>query len=252
MGGEVVTQRGGEVTAVEAIKGASRMLRGRLAEELASPEARVSEDSAQLLKFHGVYAQDDRDVRRERSLAGAPLEYIYMVRVAIPAGRLTSAQWRALDDVAGDLADGTIRLTTRQAVQFHGGAKHVVRNTVMCPDLAGDPVHGHLDRLAERLAARFKPASSAHWEIFVDGERAASREVEVEHDFYGATYLPRKFKIAIAHPGENCVDVLAQDLGLVPGTHPDDEIDGLAAAVLASSRDLEARTKRPRTRMKYV
>ena len=305
----MVTQRGGEVTAVEAIKGASRMLRGRLAEELASPEARVSEDSAQLLKFHGVYAQDDRDVRRERSLAGAPLEYIYMVRVAIPAGRLTSAQWRALDDVAGDLADGTIRLTTRQAVQFHGVAKHglrplatalderlmtsfggcgdVVRNTVMCPDLAGDPVHGHLDRLAERLAARFKPASSAHWEIFVDGERAASREVEVEHDFYGATYLPRKFKIAIAHPGENCVDVLAQDLGLVPGTHPevgpgftvvvggglgrsyaqadtfarladpltfvtDDEIDGLVAAVLATYRDLGDRTNRRRARMKYV
>src|SRR5487761_2718081 len=273
MGGEVVTQRGGEVTAVEAIKGASRMLRGRLAEELASPEARVSEDSAQLLKFHGVYAQDDRDVRRERSLAGAPLEYIYMVRVAIPAGRLTSAQWRALDDVAGDLADGTIRLTTRQAVQFHGVAKHGLR-----------PLATALD---QRLAATCKPASSAHWEIFVDGERAASREVEVEHDFYGATYLPRKFKIAIAHPGENCVDVLAQDLGLVPGTHPevgpgftvvvggglgrsyaqadtfarladpltfvtDDEIDGLVAAVLATYRDLGDRTNRRRARMKYV
>ena len=163
-----------------------------------------------------------------------------MIRVATPGGRLTGEQWLALDDVATTVADGSIRLTTRQAVQLHGVAKRglrplaraldarlltsfggcgdVVRNTVMCPDLTtGD--YAHLAGTAERIARRFKPRSRAHWEIFVEGERVAASEPEDEHDFYGSTYLPRKFKIAIAHPDENCVDVLAQDIGLIPATH---------------------------------
>ena len=74
-----------------------------------------------MLKFHGIYAQDNRDVRRERALKHEePLDYIFMIRVAIPGGRLNPDQWLALDGIAGDVADGTIRLTTRQAVQFHG------------------------------------------------------------------------------------------------------------------------------------
>ena len=294
---------------VESIKAASALLRGDLASELEAPTPNVSHDAEQLLKFHGVYAQDDRDQRRARSLAGETLAFSFMIRVAIPGGRLTTAQWFALDAVADAVADGTIRLTTRQAVQFHGVAKHdlrtvastlhhhlltsfaacgdVVRNTVTCPDLeiagGGDPGEG----VASRIARAFKPATRAHWEIFVDGTLAASAVEDVEHDFYGETYLPRKFKIAVAHPDENCVDVYAQDLGLVPATHPElgpgfvvlvggglgrsyaqadtfarladpltfvthDEVIALIGAVVETYRDLGDRTNRRRARMKYV
>jgi sulfite reductase (ferredoxin) len=296
------------LTAEEEIKGASNGLRGDLAAQLATDVPNVDGPSEHLLKFHGVYAQDDRDLRRERSLAKLPLEYIFMIRVATPGGRLTRTQWLALDNVASTLADGSIRLTTRQAVQFHGVAKQglqplareldarlmtsfggcgdVVRNTVMCPNLTAGP-YSHLANTAERLARNFKPRSSAHWEIFVDGERAVGHVVEEEHEFYGPTYLPRKFKIAIAHPDENCVDVLAQDVGLIPFDHPelgagftvmvggglgrsyaqestfarladpltfvtDAELDDLIRAVLATYKDLGDRTNRRRARMKYV
>ena len=293
---------------VETIKAASDLLRGALAAELAAPEANVSTDSEQLLKFHGVYAQDDRDQRRARSLAGEALAYSFMIRVAIPGGRLTTAQWLALDAVADDVADGSIRLTTRQAVQFHGVAKFdlrtvattlhghlltsfaacgdVVRNTVTCPELALDGASDPRRDVATRIARAFKPATRAHFEIFVDGALAVSG-VDVEHDFYGETYLPRKFKIAIANPGENCVDVYAQDLGLVPATHPEvgegfvvlvggglgrsyaqedtfarlaepltfvthDEVIELIGAVVDTYRDLGDRSNRRRARLKYV
>ena len=296
-------------TAEEGIKGASDFLRGDLARELAHDEAKVSGDSQHLLKFHGVYAQDNRDVRRERSLAGETLEYIFMIRVAIPGGRLSSEQWLALDEVAGDIADGTIRLTTRQAVQFHGVVKQglrplasslaahlmtsfgacgdVVRNTVICPDLVMNGADVRLRAMASQIAKAFKPNTMAHWEIFVNGELAAVREEEPEHEFYGDTYLPRKFKIAIAHPGENCVDIYAQDLGLIPATHDElgegftvvvggglgrsyadadtfarladpltfatyDEVQDVIRAVLKTYRELGDRTNRRRARMKYV
>ena len=296
------------LTGVEGIKEDSELLRGDLHAQLSGPEPKVSESSEQLLKFHGVYAQDDRDLRRARSLAGEPLDYIFMIRVAIPGGRLSSEQWLALDDIATELADGSIRLTTRQAVQFHGVRKgdlrplarrldekimtsfgacgDVVRNIVTCPGLQVERGSEHLSELTAHLARRFKPATSAHWELFVDGNKAVSR-VEQEHEFYGATYLPRKFKIAIAHPGDNCVDVFAQDLGLVPVEHPElgpgftvlvggglgrsyanpdtfprladpltfvtyDELEALIAAVVASYRDLGDRTDRKRARLKYV
>ncbi len=299
----------GSHTAEEDIKRSSDFLRGDLSSDIARSDASVSGGSEHLLKFHGIYAQDNRDVRRERSLAGESLEYIFMVRVAIPGGKLSTEQWLALDAVASDIADGTIRLTTRQAVQFHGVLKQglrpmaheldarlmtsfgacgdVVRNTVMCPDLLSNATDRRLLDMADRIAATFKPTTNAHWEIFVNGDKSASREPASEHSFYGATYLPRKFKIAIANPHENCVDVLAQDLGLIPATHdslgegfnvvvagglgrsyaqPDtfarladpltfvthEEVNDVIRAVLATYRDLGDRTNRRRARMKYV
>ena len=296
-------------TAEEAIKSSSDFLRGDLSSELSSNDVKVSAASDNLLKFHGIYAQDNRDVRRERSLAGEDLEHIFMIRVAIPGGRLSTEQWLALDAVATDLADGTIRLTTRQAVQFHGVVKHglrplafsldahlmtsfgacgdVVRNTVICPDLIMNAADTRLRAMADQIAKAFKPTTMAHWEIFVNSELAAVRAATAEHSFYGETYLPRKFKIAIAHPGENCVDIYAQDLGLIPTTHeqlgdgftvvvggglgrsyavPDtfarladpltfvtyDEVEDVIRAVLEAYRDLGDRTNRRRARMKYV
>ena len=296
-------------TAEEGIKRASRFLRGDLHQELGAADANFSADSEHLLKFHGIYAQDDRDVRRARSLAKEELDYIFMIRVAIPGGLVTSSQWLTFDRVSSELADESIRLTTRQAVQFHGVLKRglrplareldahlmtsfaacgdVVRNTVMCPVLVAEAGGDRRPAMAERIARTYKPATNAHWEIFVNGELAASREAPPEHPFYGVTYLPRKFKIAIAHPDENCVDVYAQDLGLVPVTHPelgegfsvvvggglgrsyaqsetfarlgelltfvtDDEVDELISAVLTTYRDLGDRSNRRRARLKYV
>ncbi len=110
-------------SSVEAVKRASGRLRGNLAAELANDAANVSNESKQILKFHGIYSQDNRDVRRERALAGESLEYIFMIRVVVPGGRSTPDQRFGLDEIAFTQSDGTIRLTTRQAVQFHGVLK---------------------------------------------------------------------------------------------------------------------------------
>ena len=296
-------------TPVEAIKRESAQLRGTLAEELSSSTANVSHDAEQLLKFHGVYSQDDRDVRRERSLAKEALEFIFMLRVAIPGGRLTAAQWLALDTIADEVADGSIRLTTRQAVQFHGIGKSglrplvqaldrnlmtsfaacgdVVRNVVACPALTLHDPEGRLARMVDHLAVAFRPKTQAYWELFVNGETAVAAPVVQEQPYFGDNYLPRKFKIAIAHPNDNCVDVFAQDLGLIPAVHPelgegfsvvvggglgrnyanedtfarladpltfatDDEVDGVIAAVLSTYHDLGLRNDRRRARLKYL
>ncbi|MDE3221917.1 MAG: NADPH-dependent assimilatory sulfite reductase hemoprotein subunit, partial [Acidobacteriota bacterium] len=265
-------------------------------------------DAEQLLKFHGIYAQDNRDTRRERAMAKETLDYIYMARVVIPGGALTSAQWLALDALADEVADGTLRLTTREAIQLHGvlkgglramatkldehwlttfgGCGDVVRNVVLCPSLHHGEDDEQLGAVATRLARRFRARTQAHWEIFVNGDKAATRETD-EQPFYGETYLPRKFKIAIASPHENCVDVFAQDVGLIPGTHPeagrgftmvvggglgrsyanpdtfarlgdplafvtDDEVDETIAAVVDTYRELGNRVERKRARLKYV
>lgn len=294
---------------VEAVKRASNYLRGDLDSDLSNELPNVSNDSEQLLKFHGIYAQDQRDVRRARAQAGETLDYIFMIRVVIPGGRLSPEQWIGLDDISSTIADGSIRLTTRQAVQFHGAVKgdlrdlakgldrqflssfggcgDVVRNVVTCPNLHLENGHGHLEGIALQLRETFRSTSEAHWEIFVNGEKAASREEIKERPFYGDTYLPRKFKIAVSHPRDNCVDVFAQDVGLIPGEHPElgagftllvggglgrsyanadtfarlaepltfvtnEEVEEVIAAIIATYRDLGDRTDRKRARMKYV
>jgi sulfite reductase (ferredoxin) len=309
MGEMAVETNSKQETEVEGIKRSSDYLRGEIADDLVNGLANVSNESEQILKFHGIYAQDNRDVRRERSLNGETLDYIFMIRVVIPGGRLTTDQWLALDRVSSNVADGSIRLTTRQAVQFHGVVKEglrplaraldeelmssfgacgdVVRNVVSCPSLQSDDPDDRLARIAVQLSKAFRPTTDAHWEVFVNGEKAASRESIAERPFYGDTYLPRKFKIAVAHPEDNCVDVLAQDVGLIPGEHPDvgtglnllvggglgrsyanpttfarladpmtfvtyDEIEEVIAAVIATYRELGDRTDRKRARMKYV
>jgi len=304
-----VTTETKQETAVEDIKRSSNHLRGAIGRELDNDVANVSDETEQILKFHGIYAQDNRDVRRERAVKGEALDYIFMIRVAIPGGRLTTDQWLALDGAATEVADGTIRLTTRQAVQFHGVLKDglrplarkvdahlmtsfgacgdVVRNVVSCPELQGNDADERLREISRHLTRSFRATTDAHWEIFVNGDKAVSREDVAERPFYGETYLPRKFKIAVAHPNENCVDVLAQDVGLIPGVHPEagegftllvggglgrayanpdtfarladpmtfvtyDEVEEVIAAVLVTYRELGDRTDRKRARMKYV
>jgi sulfite reductase (ferredoxin) len=227
---------------VEDVKRASDHLRGELASELtASSDAFHAEGSEVVLKFHGIYQQDDRDVRRERAAKKQPLAYSCMVRTAVPGGELAAEQWLALDRLAG-LADGTMRLTTRQGVQFHfvhKGSLHrlvnginaaamttlaacgdVVRNIMACP--WPDDRQLVLRPLVDALVRRFRPRTAAYWELWVDGERAVTAEPvavgggDGEEPVYGSVYLPRKFKIAVAWPGDNCVDVLANDIGIVP------------------------------------
>jgi sulfite reductase (ferredoxin) len=192
-----------------------------------------------LLKFHGIYQQDDRDQRRARTAKRVPLDYSCMVRAAVPGGVVTRTQWAALDRLA-DLADGSLRLTTRQGVQFHVVLKtalhdlvhevnacllttlaacgDVVRNTMACPAPAPDGRQAILQPALADIVTRFRPHTTSYWEIWVDGEKAVTAEpapVDVE-PVYGDVYLPRKFKIGLAWPGDNCVDVFTQDVGVVP------------------------------------
>ncbi len=224
----------------EDIKLASHYLRGTVAEELANDESTFGSDSTVLLKFHGIYQQDDRDVRRTRTAARQPLDYSCMVRAAIPGGVVSLEQWLALDSVA-DLANGTLRITTRQGVQFHVVVKDslhqlvadinrcllttlaacgdVVRNTMACPAPHADGRQAILQPALDAIVARFRPHTASYWEIWADGERAVTAEPatgDVVEPVYGTTYLPRKFKIGLAWPGDNCVDVYTHDVGLVP------------------------------------
>ena len=226
---------------VEAVKQGSRSLRGSLASDLAdhgSPT--LSADSKHLIKFHGIYAQDDRDQRRDRARRKVELAHIFMARASIPGGVLTADQWLAMDRLADEAADGSLRLTTRQGLQFHGVVKtglrplvaslnatlvttlgacgDVVRNTMSCPAPLPDRRNARLHDLAQMLASRFRPQTRPYAEIWLDGEKAATFEESADAEsepLYGSVYLPRKFKIAVAWPGDNCVDVFTQDVGLV-------------------------------------
>ncbi len=223
-------------SAAEQLKQDSRFLRGRILDELATPADAFAGETVQILKFHGVYQQNDRDARK----AGGPAAPGSMVRVGVPGGVLTAGQYLALDRLADEAGDGSLRLTTRQDVQFHRVRKadlrallralnenllttlaacgDVVRNVVCCPAPFADPWREELQRHAQAVSRRFKPTTSAYSEVWLEGATAAATVPErgqVE-PVYGATYLPRKFKIAFAVPGDNCVDAYANDIGIVP------------------------------------
>ena len=231
---------------VEEIKRESRQLRGHVAEDLARVEDPFDDESIVLLKFHGIYQQDDRDVRRARTQAKQSLDYSCMVRAAVPGGLVSNDQWLAFDRLA-ELGNGTLRLTTRQGIQFHATAKgdlkpligalnaelittlgacgDVVRNTMACPFPHADGRQAVLRPAVQAIADHFRPRTSAYWEIWIDGEAAVSAHpadapndgaAVSEEPIYGDVYLPRKFKIGIAWPGDNCVDVYTHDVGLIP------------------------------------
>lgn len=229
----------------EETKVASNYLRGDLADDILAGGDAFTGDSPMLLKFHGVYQQDDRDVRRQRKLAKEPIDHSCMVRASVPGGVITPEGWAALDALA-DVGDGTLRLTTRQGVQYHlvpkgnlvdlvseinaaglttlGACGDVVRNVMACP--LPDPARNAvIDPLVDRLVTRFRARTAAYWDLFVNGERAASASAAPRPEstgadpvepIYGEAYLPRKFKIGVAWPGDDCVDIHSHDVGLVP------------------------------------
>jgi sulfite reductase (ferredoxin) len=228
-----------KLSPVEAHKEESRFLRGTLAEEFADPAIdHLSEANKSLIKFHGSYQQEDRDARKNRSKAGVGKAYMFMIRLKMPGGKLTAQQYLALDDIAGQYANGALRLTTRQSIQFHGVLKHnmkstiaaindslvttlgacgdINRNVLTCPAPLPDPTRKQMMELCDAVASALTPkaAKQAYHEVWLNGEKFG----ESDHDsepLYGKTYLPRKFKVAFSLPHDNCTDLLAQCLGFM-------------------------------------
>jgi sulfite reductase (ferredoxin) len=299
------------VSKAEAIKQQSRQLRGNLARDLADTATPFDNAGYGLLKFHGIYQGYDRDSATERKQRGDAKIWQFMVRVRIPGGRLTADQYLALDALADRYANGSLRVTTRQSIQFHGVVKpglkaaiaeingvllttlaacgDVVRTVTTVPAPIRDAVHIRLEDDARRLSTHLLPTTGAYHEIWVDGEKVTPEDVteEAPDPLYGERYLPRKFKIGLAIPEDNTIDVLTNDLAIValfegdrllgynfllggghgmthnkPETYPrlatpvafvePDDLIAAAAAVVRLHRDHGDRGNRRHARLKYV
>jgi sulfite reductase (NADPH) hemoprotein beta-component len=213
------------------------MLRGTIADGLTRTETgALADDDTQLTKFHGFYQQDDRDLRAERGKQRMEKAFSFMVRMRVPAGILTPKQWLKVEKLAVERANHTIRLTTRETVQFHGILKgnlkplmqglnddlldtiaacgDVNRNVIATADPWRRDLHAQVSNLARELSTHLLPRTRAWHEIWLDEEKVSGGLIEDE-PILGRTYLPRKFKIAVALPPHNDVDVFAHDLGLI-------------------------------------
>lgn len=235
---------------VEGIKIASEFLRGSLLEEATNGLDHFTDDAGVILKFHGSYQQDDRDLRTQRKKQGLDKAYMMMVRIRVPGGRFTAEQYRVLDDIADDLGNKTLRVTTRQEIQFHDVPKtnmkqlistvnknylstlaacgDVERNVLGCPAPIDDVRHAEMRDDLIAFAKHFAPRSNAYWDVWLDGERIEGLVAadltrkfvdtpgdEPSEPIYGNAYLPRKFKTAFAFADDNCTDLLANDLGFL-------------------------------------
>lgn len=248
-------EQDGPPSDVEEIKKNSRYLRGTLKESLQDPlTGSVTEEDNRILKFHGSYMQDDRDLRNERRRQLLEPAYQFMIRVRAAGGVLTPQQWLEMDRLAQQYANGSIRLTTRQALQFHGVIKWNLRQTmkeindtllttlaacgdvnrnVMCnPNPYQSEVHEEVYHWAEKISKHLEPKTRAYYEIWLNDEKVVdSREADEEEEpLYGSVYLPRKFKIGIAVPPSNDVDVFSQDLGFIAIVE-DGKLQGFNVAV---------------------
>jgi sulfite reductase (NADPH) hemoprotein beta-component len=225
------------LSANEPLKADSRHLRGRIAEELAdTTSGAISDDSGQLTKFHGLYLQDDRDLRVALKKAGKEKAFSFMLRVRLPGGTATPHQWLVLDQLAGVVSSPSLRLTTRQTFQFHGVLKgnvkklvqgmhqvlldsiaacgDVNRNVMAPPNPERSPAAMEVFNHAKGWSEFALPQTRAYYEIYLDEDLVAGGEPERE-PMYGDTYLPRKFKTAFVLPPSNDVDIYSQDLGYI-------------------------------------
>jgi len=220
-----------EESKVEATKRASHALRGTIASTLADSTTKTfSDDDQVLLKFHGIYQQDDRDTRRSED----GKTYSLMIRLRLPGGILTDAQWLRLDELADTYGNGTLRLTTRQSIQYHGVLKDnqaLISTIAACGDVGrnvmapaapfADGPHREAQRIADEISRALIPATKAYHEIWLDGEAvefesgaSGAGAMDVE-PLYGPQYLPRKFKVGVALDTDNSVDIYSYDCGLV-------------------------------------
>ena len=230
----------GEKSKAEAVKEMSQHLRGTIGQELSQEGPNFNPDNVQLLKFHGMYQQDDRDTRKDLLKQKKGRDYSLMIRTRVPGGILTAPQFKTLLEIAETIAQyGTLRITTRQTIQIHGVLKKnikstikkindvllttlgacgdVERNITTCPAPFKDPFRQNNRIMAQKLATHFASKSHAYHEIWLDGKRAdLQREVE---PLYGENYLPRKFKTCLGLLEDNCIDIYAHDMGLVPLVH---------------------------------
>ncbi|CAG8532889.1 335_t:CDS:1, partial [Paraglomus brasilianum] len=232
----------------------SNYLRGTILEGLEDTSTgALAEQDTKLTKFHGIYQQDDRDLRDERKAQGLEKAFMFMVRVRVPGGVSTSEQWLAMDEIADKHANGTLKITTRQAYQLHGVIKRNLRNTirdinkclldtlaacgdvnrnVMCnPNPHLSQLHADINDFAHKISAHLTPRTSAYHEIWLDDKVVAGNAVQDYEPLYGSTYLPRKFKIAIAVPPSNDVDVFAHDLGYIAIADKNGKLAGYTVTV---------------------
>ncbi len=230
-------------SAVELAKIASNYLAGDIAKELADGAPGFGKPSVQLLKNHGTYQQDDRETRKSVDGKKSERQISFMIRTCVPGGKLTAEQLLSAMDMGDELGNGTIRLTTRQAIQHHGVVKgdlkafmqkvhanqmttlaacgDVERNIMCCPaPIHGNAVRDEMQAMVDKLAKHLAPRTRAYYEIWLtDPDTGEQQRVaggpEVIEPIYGPTYLPRKFKTAFALPEDNCTDVYANDLGFI-------------------------------------
>lgn len=222
---------------VEKIKYDSNYLRGTLEESLADPiTGAIADNDTQISKFHGIYQQHDRDLEKERKRQKLEPAFSFLIRVRLPGGVATAKQWLQMDQLADTHANGTLKLTTRQAFQLHGVIKKKLKSTIQgindalmdtiaaCGDVnrnvmshanpAESDLHATVYKLAGDISAHLTPQTSAYHEIWLDKKKVADSKQEVE-PLYGNRYLPRKFKIGVAIPPYNDVDIFSQDLGFI-------------------------------------
>ena len=294
----------------EIVKEASHFLRGSIAEELARDTPKFGSGDIGLLKFHGTYQQDDRDARKHRQ-PGDDKSYSFMIRLKVPGGKITAEQFLTELSLGERLGSGTLRITTRQGIQLHGVVKgnlwatihesnaallttlaacgDVNRNVMCCPaPHHNDGVHDRLQATADAIARHLTPQTRAYFEIWIDGEKAAEQSAGPDIEpIYGNAYLPRKFKIGIALPDDNCIDVYTQDIGLLAVVEagqlsgynvlvggglgmtpsdqdtfprlgdrlafvPYDDVLPVVTAIVMVQRDFGNRADRRRARMKYL
>jgi sulfite reductase (NADPH) hemoprotein beta-component len=297
------------LSADERLKKSSNYLRGTIATGLLDRiTGAVATDDTRLMKIHGMYQQDDRDLRDERRRQKLEPAYRFMIRVRLPGGVCTPEQWLKLDSLARAHGGEQLRLTTRQTFQFHWVLKEDVRSAiqglhdvlldtvaacgdvsrnVMCASDPGDSaLHAEVVEAARTVSDEYLPRTRAYHEIWYGEEKVASSEAE-EEPFYGATYLPRKFKIGFVVPPSNDIDVYTQDLGFIairgedglegfnvaigggmgrtenePHTYPrladvigyipKDRLVATTGAVMSVQRDYGNRAERNRARFKYT
>lgn len=241
-----------KLAANEGIKTRSNYLRGTIAEGLEDlSTGGISADDQQLLKFHGTYQQDDRDIRASRRKNKLEKAYSFMIRIRLPGGVSTARQWLETDRMCAQFGNGTFKLTTRQAYQLHGVIKTNLKRTikeindtamdtiaacgdvnrnVMCnPNPEKSEVHAAVLKVSQDLSDHLTPQTGAYHEIWLDGDKVESSE-EVVEPIYGKTYLPRKFKITIAVPPSNDVDLYANDLSFI-AISGDNGLEGFNVAV---------------------
>jgi len=294
---------------LETIKEKSNYLRGTLNESLSDPlTGAIRSDDQVLIKFHGTYQQQDRDLDSERKRQKLEPLYSFLIRIRVPGGVATPEQWLAMDALSEKYGDHTLKFTTRQAFQFHGVLKRNLKTTIKginkslldtiaaCGDVNRNvmcsanpfesPIHAEVAEDAKRISAHLTPQTNAYHEIWLDGKLIEGGEKE-EEPLYGKTYLPRKFKIAIAVPPRNDTDVLSNDLGFIAivengiltgynvsvgggmaytfgnkntyprigdivGYVPKEKVVEAAEAVLIFQRDHGNRSERKNARLKYT